>query len=385
MGDMVVMFYGKDPAWGIVPVAIFTMVYTMVGGLPASIITDWIQASAILIFVIIMFITLCTQVSFSQSEFEQVSKGKDVGWDAFVALCFSIFGAEVFNLAFWQRVYAAEDEKAVKKGFLVGAALVSFITFFFGLSGLLLKANDMRQNSLCPPEGSPIVVPAFTFFEILDMPNTSDFTRGLVFVLAVCTITSCADSFQTAITSVISREVQEYKLDQTKSFLLGELVVVMVNIPAMAFAIHAAKDNDSADGLAVKLTDLFGMADILTICLVVPLFSGLWSFVTANGSAAGIFMGLFYILIWGWVEFGTFLAGFANLTMMCWGVDVKPQGYSPVACGPWYAWRSAILFSTIPIVTFVVTYGVSWMENMYQHMYQLLKKCENMQTDVCII
>merc|ERR1712032_297687 len=39
MGDMTEMFYGKDPAWGIVPVAIFTMIYTMIGGLPASIMT----------------------------------------------------------------------------------------------------------------------------------------------------------------------------------------------------------------------------------------------------------------------------------------------------------------------------------------------------------
>jgi len=277
-------------------------------------------------------------------------------------------------LAFWQRVYAAKDEKEVKKGFLVGAAMVSFITFFFGFCGLLLKANDVRQNSQCPPEGSPIVVPAFTFFEILDMPNTTQFTRGLVFVLAVCTITSCADSFQTAITSVISRDIVQYKLEPMKALVLGVLLLAIVNLAAMFFAIYAANDNDTLQGLAVKLTDLFGMADIFTICLVVPLFSGLWTFVTAKGSMAGMFMGFLYILIWGWVEFGTFLAGFANLTMMCWGVDAKPKGYSPVACGPWYAWRSAILFSTIPIVTFVFTYGVSWMENMYNMLKKLVDR-----------
>merc|ERR1712129_641660 len=223
------------------------------------------------------------------------------------------------------------------------------------------------------PEGSPIVVPAFTFFEILDMPNTTKFTRGLVFVLALCTITSCADSFQTAITSVISRDIVQYQLEPMKALFLGILLLAVVNIAAMFFAIYAAND-DNLDGLAVKLTDLFGMADIFTICLVVPLFSGLWNFVTAKGSAVGMFMGFLYILIWGWVEFGTFLAGFANLTMMCWGVDAKPQGYSPVACGPWYAWRSAILFSTIPVVTFVFTYGVSWMENTYNMLKKLVDR-----------
>lgn len=163
-----------------------------------------------------------------------------------------------------------------------------------------------------------------------------------------------------------------------KSLVLGEILVVIVNIPAMLFAIHAAKDvNETFTGLAVKLTDLFGMADIFTITLVVPLFAGLWKFVTPNGCLAGLFMGVFYILLWGWVEFGSFVAGFSNLTMMCWGVDVKPQGYSPYACGPWYAWRSAILFSTIPLVTFVSTYTVSWMENIYT---KVTKSCEDLKT-----
>merc|ERR1712151_1055892 len=78
------------------------------------------------------------------------------------------------------------------------------------------------------------------------------------------------------------------------------------------------------------------------------------------------FSGIFYVIVWGWVEYGTFVAGFSNLTLMCFGVeDVQPEGYSPYACGPWYSWRSAMLFTTTPLVTFVVTYMVSWMENIY--------------------
>merc|ERR1711920_769291 len=164
-----------------------------------------------------------------------------------------------------------------------------------------------------------------------------------------------------------------------KGLALGEALVVIVNIPAMAFAIHAAKDT-GPDGLAVKLTDLFGMADIFTITLVIPLFAGLWKFVTPMGSFAGMFTGIFYILVWGWVEYGTFVAGFANLTMMCWGVkEAKPEGYSPYACGPWYAWRSAMLFTTIPLVTFAVTYTVSWMENVYMKVSKIYEQIE--QTD----
>jgi len=161
MGDMTVKFYGMDPEWGIIPVALFTMVYTMIGGLPASIMTDWLQAVAILIFVVIISITLFTEVSFTDSDWRDVTKGKDAGWDTFVALCISVFGAEVFNLAFWQRVYVAKDVRTLRIGFLVGAGMVSFITFIFGLSGLLLKANDMRQaGSVRPKEVQSAYLPS---------------------------------------------------------------------------------------------------------------------------------------------------------------------------------------------------------------------------------
>jgi len=386
MGDMTAKFYGKAPEWGIVPVAVFTMVYTMIGGLPASIMTDWIQAVAIVAFVIIIGITLFTEVHFTEADWREVSHGKDAGFDTFVALCLSVLGAEAFNLAFWQRIYAAKDERQLKIGFVVGAGLVSFITFIFGLSGLLLKANDLRQNRECPPEGTPIYVPAFTFFEVLDMPDTTSFTRIVVFLLAVCTITSCADSFQTAITSVISREVLKLELDSKKALFLGEALVVIVNVPAMLFAIHAANDvNASFTGLAVKLTDLFGMADVLTITMVVPLFSGLSPFVTSHGCLAGMLSGIFFIILWGWVEFGTFVAGFSNLTLMCFGVeDVQPKGYSPYACGPWYSWRGAMLFTTIPLVTFAVTYTVSWMENVYNKVTKIYDHLETKEPSMVV-
>lgn len=94
--------------------------------------------------------------------------------------------------------------------------------------------------------------------------------------------------------------------------------------------------NANFNGLAVKLTDLFGMADVFTITLVVPIFSGLWPFVTTKGCVAGLFAGVFYVVLWGWVEIGTFVAGFSNLTLMCFGVEgVAPKGYSPYGCGPW--------------------------------------------------
>merc|ERR1711920_1200040 len=89
--------------------------------------------------------------------------------------------------------------------------------------------------------------------------------------------------------------------------------------------------------------------------------------VTTNGCLAGMFSGILFIVVWGWVEYGTFMAGMEMITLMCFAnTEVKPEGYSPYACGPWYAWRSPIIFTMVPLTTFIVTYAVSWMERMWE-------------------
>jgi len=124
------------------------------------------------------------------------------------------------------------------------------------------------------------------------------------------------------------------------------------------------------------------MADILTVTLVVPLFAGLWPFVTTKGCLAGMFSGILFIMIWGWVEYGTFMAGMEMITLMCFGnTEVAPKGYSPYACGPWYAWRSPIMFTMIPLTTLVVTYGLSWMERMWEMTTKIYSKLGQVSGD----
>merc|ERR1712151_157412 len=121
-------------------------------------------------------------------------------------------------------------------------------------------------------------------------------------------------------------------------------------------------------------------ADIITIILVVPIFSGLSNFVTTKGCLLGIFSGLSFVVVWGWVEFGTFMAGLEMVTLMCFGnTDVQPEGYSPYACGPWYAWRSAIIFVCVPIVTAIFTYGMSYIERLYEKITKIYAKLEDLE------
>merc|ERR1712151_523886 len=80
-------------------------------------------------------------------------------------------------------------------------------------------------------------------------------------------------------------------------------------------------------------------------------------------------MGMATIIIWGWQEFGSFIAGLEMITMMCFGNSLDraaynqnpmkdAQGNAYPACG-FYSKRSPQLFST-----FIVTMSVSWMERV---------------------
>merc|ERR1719343_363295 len=338
------------------------MIYTSIGGLPASIMTDQIQTVAILIIVIILSIFALAHVDFSGAAYDDASSWPERGVEMGFSLCFAVFGAEVFNLAFWQRVFMAKDERALRVGFGVGTALLATLTFLFGLMGILLKAQAETH-------AKPIYVPAFLIFEINQMKAASDTVRMLLFVLATCMITSSVDSFQIGISSVISRLMAKYKVSWMRTLVFGVALTALVNVPAVAFAQFAATDiNETFDGFAVKLTDLFSMADIVTITVVVPVFSGLWEFATPTGCILGMFSGMATVIVWGWMEFGTFIAGLEMTTMMCFGNTVLPdetdaQGAPYPKCG-FYSKRAPMIFPTIVFVSAVVTFGVSWMERV---------------------
>lgn len=371
---------------GIIPVAVITMIYTSIGGLPASILTDQIQAIAILLIVIILSIFVFAEVKFSSAAWaDSTSVWTTRGFEMGLSLCFAVFGAEVFNLAFWQRVFMAKDDRALRIGFGVGTLVLVFLTFLFGVVGLLLKAQAVTDDTR-------IAVPAFILFNVNTMSKTTDGIRMLLFILAVCMATSSVDSFQIGISSVLSRFMQKREVPYKKALIIGVALTCLVNIPAVIFAWIASNDWVTDDigipigGLAVTVTNLFSMADIVTITVLIPVMSGLWGFTTTWGCLLGMASGMSTIIVWGWAEFGSFAAGFEMITMMCFGshntktslTDVNGDTY--YACG-FYSRRAGMLFASIVAVTFVVTMTVSWMQRSVRVLEALEKQQKGETTE----
>merc|ERR1712151_1172937 len=70
------------------------------------------------------------------------------------------------------------------------------------------------------------------------------------------------------------------------------------------------------------------------------------------------------------------------LTMMSFG-ETPPADTRglPLHKGPWYSWRAPIMFTMIPLVTFIVTYGVSFVERIWEEVNFIYCKLQGIDSE----
>jgi len=297
------------------------------------------------IFVIVTVFACFSGLEIKKEKWAEVSIWTDKGFEALVTLILAILGAELFNMGNWQRVYAAQSTVALRKGCTFGAVLIFLTMVLFGVAGMLAEAQDRSR------EQPALIIKALAFFDLLS--SQPEGIVCLVFALAVSMVASSVDSLQTGLISVLSSDVLNTKLTSFQSLVAGQLFLIAVNVPAIFFAVEGTKDME----LGFNIINLFLVADLMALSIVMPIFMGLQPLATQNGALAGCFSGLLLIMLFGWSEFGTFFAGIEMITLMSFG-NIKPP---EVGLG---ASRTCIIFVLLPIVTSVVTYIISWMERV---------------------
>lgn len=347
IGNLIRDMAGLDPLHSLLPVSVFTMLYTSLAGLPASIWTDRLQGVIMVIFIVVTVFACFSGLEIKEGKWGEVSQWNDKGFESLVTLILAILGAELFNMGNWQRVYAAESTVALRKGCAFGAGLVFLTMVLFGVAGMLAEAQDLSR-----PE-STLVIKALAFFDLLS--SQPEGIRCLVFALTVSMVASSVDSLQTGLISVLSSDVLNTKLTPGQSLLAGQAFLITCNVPAIIFAVEGTKDFE----LGFNIINLFLIADLLAMSIAMPIFMGLGNLATQNGAFAGCLSGVLMIMLFGWTEFGTFMAGLEMLTLMAFGNIEPPE----VGLG---ASRTCLIFVTLPIVTGAVTYTVSWMEGVAQ-------------------
>jgi SSS family solute:Na+ symporter len=236
-------------------IGIFTMLYTSVAGLPASIVTDRFQGVLVAILVLILAIVVSVKPEnhISSEEFALASNWTTEGLMAAVTLIIAVACAEMFNQSTWQRVWAAESVPVMRKGFLLGSVLVFFLMMFFGVMGMIAYAND-------PESYDNYDKWAFlAFFDLLEPLQNG--WHIVVLILVTSLAASSIDSLQNGLTSVFSHDL--VKMGWSPKWVTRALLFA-INVPAIYMA---SKKFD--------VISLFLVADLVCATAVFPVFLGL--------------------------------------------------------------------------------------------------------------
>ena len=262
-------------------VIVSSLVYTLYGGLRASIFTDNIQFIIILILLLISFINLIS-LNFNEFNFEFIKQNKPFllsfdylpNFTAGLTFFIAVAATNLFHQGNWQRVYAAQNNKVLKKSLIVSFLIIIPIVFFMGFSGLVAVSINST------------VVPDLAFFSLLLKEQTL-MLSVIVIVLAISLTISSIDTLINAISSLIvvdGSKVLNFKGDYLK---LSKYFIICLSIIAFAIA---------SKGLSILY--LFLLADLLCCAAVLTVFYSFYDKkLNEKNAYLSILIGLFAGLI----------------------------------------------------------------------------------------
>ena len=237
-------------------VLLSTLIYTLYGGLKASIFTDNIQM--IVIFVLLL-ISLIYINSFSGSQFSfEFIKEKNPhllsseyipGYTAGLTFFIAVAATNLFHQGNWQRVYAAKDYKTLKKSLIFSFFVIIPVVFYMGFAGMVAFSID------------PNIRPDLGFFSLLLKEKTT-LLSVFIIVLGLALTISTVDTLINAISSLIvvdGKAVFNFK-KKTNYLKFSKSVIIFLSI--ISFVV-ASKGFDIL--YLFLLADLFCCAFVLTI------------------------------------------------------------------------------------------------------------------------
>jgi len=241
-------------------VIVSSLIYTLYGGLRASIFTDNIQFIIFTLLLLICFTYLISSNS-SNFSFESISQNKSYllspsyvpNYTAGLTFFIAVAATNLFHQGNWQRVYAAKNNKILKKSLILSFLIIIPVVFMMGFTGLLaISANSE-------------IVTDLAFFTLLLKKNTL-WLSILIIILAISLTISSIDTLINAISSLII--VDGIKVIKFKGNYLNLSKKIIIFICLITLIV-------SSKGISILY--LFLLADLLCCAAVLSIFYGLYS------------------------------------------------------------------------------------------------------------
>ena len=240
-------------------VIISSLIYTLYGGLRASIFTDNIQ---FLFLIVLLLITFSYLFNFNTNEFnfdyiktkqpQLLSINYLPNFTAGLTFFIAVAATNLFHQGNWQRVYAAKNSEVLKKTLIFSFLIIIPIVFFMGFTGLVAASSEN------------IVAPDLAFFQLL-LKDQYLIISVIIIFLAISLTVSSIDTIINAISSLII--VDGKKIIKIKNYdLLSKQIIIILSIIALFVA---------SKGLSILY--LFLLADLFCCAAVLSIFYGFYS------------------------------------------------------------------------------------------------------------
>ena len=281
--SMLINYISGTPLWLTATlIVITTLIYTLYGGLRASIFTDNIQFFIVLILLFILVYYLFS-INLNHISFELVKNNSaDLlsskyipNYTAGLTFFIAVAATNLFHQGNWQRVFAAKNDEVLKKSLMLSFVIIIPIVFFMGISGIIAISIDAKVN------------PDLAFFSIL-LKDRAEFLSIAIVILAVSLTVSTVDTLVNAISSIVVVDGKKiYRRSLKSNFLsLSKFFIIILSIISLIIA---------SKGYSILY--LFLLADLLCCAAVFTVFYGFYqkSFSEKNSIVSilsGLFLGL---------------------------------------------------------------------------------------------
>jgi solute:Na+ symporter, SSS family len=281
IGAITALLSDVPPALVVVGVAVTTLLYTAIGGLRASLATDRWQAW--LLIALLLVVGGVALLRLPEMPVEAALPSIPVGSALSVALTLiiAVTAANLFHQGYWQRVWAARDDRALNRGAWLGGATTVAVVALVGGLGMLAAMSGVALGE-----------PPIPFFALLG--EAPGWLALPALVLAVTLVASSVDTLQNGIASLAVVGSGRRGL----SIGAARLATVVLMVPVVVVALQG-----------FSVLRLFLIADLLCAAIVVPVLLGLWRRMSPLAAVAGGVAGMLGAVLPGWVAHGSLAAG----------------------------------------------------------------------------
>ena len=305
-------------------VLISTLIYTLHGGLRASIFTDNIQMVVILILLLISFIYVNSYTG-SEFSFEFIkeknphllSSSYMPSYTAGLTFFIAVAATNLFHQGNWQRVYAAKDFETLKTSLIISFFIIIPIVFYMGFTGLVAFSID------------PTSRPDLGFFTLL-LKEQTELLSLFIIVLGLALTISTVDTLVNAISSLIVVDGKStFNLSKKTNYLNFSKYIILF-LSFISFII-ASKGYD--------ILYLFLLADLFCCAFVLTIF---YSFYNKKINEKTAYISIIIGLIGGFLMFPT--PDFSKSLLV--GILFSKELFAPIV-------SQSLLFLSFVIATFL--------------------------------